>query len=50
MYESKAYSAASATSPLALDTIQRRDVTESDVQIEIFLLRYLPLRSPHRAE
>jgi len=35
MYKTKAYSAASATSPLALDTIQRRDTTESDVQIEI---------------
>jgi len=35
MYKAKAYSAASATSPLSLDTIQRRDATESDVQIEI---------------
>jgi len=35
MSKTKAYSAASATSPLALDTIQRRDTTESDVQIEI---------------
>jgi len=31
----KAYSAASATSPLTLDTIQRRDATETDVHIEI---------------
>ncbi|HEY1429084.1 MAG TPA: NAD(P)-dependent alcohol dehydrogenase [Candidatus Tumulicola sp.] len=31
----KAYAAASATSPLAETTIQRRDVTASDVQIEI---------------
>ncbi|MBD2186168.1 NAD(P)-dependent alcohol dehydrogenase [Planktothrix sp. FACHB-1355] len=35
MYNAKAYSAASATSPLASDTIPRRDPTEYDVQIEI---------------
>lgn len=35
MYNSKAYSAASATSPLASTTISRRDPTEHDVQIEI---------------
>jgi alcohol dehydrogenase (NADP+) len=35
MYNTKAYSAASATSPLAPDTIDRRDLTENDVQIEI---------------
>ena len=35
MYNAKAYSAASATSPLALSTIARRDPTETDVQIEI---------------
>jgi uncharacterized zinc-type alcohol dehydrogenase-like protein len=35
MYKAKAYSAASATSPLAFDTIQRRETTERDVQIEI---------------
>jgi alcohol dehydrogenase (NADP+) len=35
MYNAKAYSAASATSPLASTTIARRDPTESDVQIEI---------------
>ena len=35
MYNSKAYSAASATSPLAPATIDRRDPTEHDVQIEI---------------
>jgi len=35
MTTTKAYSAASATSPLALDAIQRRDPTERDVQIEI---------------
>ncbi len=35
MYKAKAYSAASATSPLASDTIPRRDTTERDVQIEI---------------
>lgn len=35
MYKAKAYSAASATSPLASDTIQRRETTEHDVQIEI---------------
>lgn len=34
-YSVKAYSAASATSPLALDTIQRREPTDRDVQIEI---------------
>jgi len=35
MTTTRAYSAASATSPLALDSIQRRDTTETDVQIEI---------------
>ncbi|KJH72898.1 NAD(P)-dependent alcohol dehydrogenase [Aliterella atlantica] len=35
MYKAKAYSAASATSPLAADAIERRDLTENDIQIEI---------------
>ena len=35
MIKTKAYSAASATSPLASTTIPRRDPTERDVQIEI---------------
>jgi uncharacterized zinc-type alcohol dehydrogenase-like protein len=35
MQSANAYSAASATSPLAPTTIQRRDPTEHDVQIEI---------------
>ena len=35
MYKAKAYSAASATSPLAHTTISRRDPEEHDVQIEI---------------
>ena len=35
MYNTKAYSAASATSPLAFTTIPRRDLTERDVQIDI---------------
>lgn len=35
MAEAKAYSAASATSPLAADTVPRRNPTERDVQIEI---------------
>ncbi|MBD2093309.1 NAD(P)-dependent alcohol dehydrogenase [Microcoleus sp. FACHB-1515] len=35
MYNAKAYSAASATAPLAADSIERRDLTETDVQIEI---------------
>ena len=35
MFNAKAYSAASATSPLASSTITRRDPTEHDVQIEI---------------
>lgn len=35
MYNAKAYSAASATSPLASTTITRRDTTPHDVQIEI---------------
>ncbi len=35
MYRAKAYSAASATSPLASTVISRRDPTEHDVQIEI---------------
>jgi len=35
MYKAKAYSAASAASPLASTTIARRDPTEDDVQIEI---------------
>jgi uncharacterized zinc-type alcohol dehydrogenase-like protein len=35
MHNTKAYSAASATSPLASAKIKRRDPTEHDVQIEI---------------
>src|ERR1700729_4588697 len=35
MYNAKAFSAASATAPLASTTIARRDPTENDVQIEI---------------
>ncbi|HXE94994.1 MAG TPA: NAD(P)-dependent alcohol dehydrogenase [Dongiaceae bacterium] len=35
MYKAKAYSVASATSPFVSDTIQRRETTERDVQIEI---------------
>ena len=35
MYKSKAYAAASKTSPLAASTISRRELTERDVQIEI---------------
>src|ERR1035437_8809087 len=35
MYKAKAYSTASATSPLAGTTVARRDPTEHDVQIEI---------------
>ena len=35
MFNAKAYSAASATSPLASTTIPRRDPAEQDVQIEI---------------
>jgi alcohol dehydrogenase (NADP+) len=35
MYKTKAYSAASETSPLASTTIPRRDTTEKDVQIDI---------------
>ncbi|MGO9087729.1 MAG: NAD(P)-dependent alcohol dehydrogenase [Terriglobales bacterium] len=35
MYKAKAYSAASAASPLASTTIARRDPTEHDLQIEI---------------
>src|SRR5664279_1236853 len=35
MFNAKAYSAASATSPLASTTIPRREPTERDVQLEI---------------
>ncbi|MDD2582651.1 MAG: NAD(P)-dependent alcohol dehydrogenase [Desulfuromonadaceae bacterium] len=35
MYKAKAYSVTSATSPFVFDTIQRRETTERDVQIEI---------------
>src|SRR3954465_3074850 len=35
MYKAKAYSAKGATSPLASSSIERRDATEHDVQIEI---------------
>src|SRR3954469_20861324 len=35
MYKTKAYSAASATSPLASTSIPRRDPGERDVQLEI---------------
>jgi uncharacterized zinc-type alcohol dehydrogenase-like protein len=34
MYTAKAYSAGSATSALAADSISRREPTERDVQIE----------------
>jgi len=35
MYKAKAYSARSATSPLASTTVARRDPNEHDIQIEI---------------
>ena len=35
MYNAKAYSAASPTSPLSSDTIKRRETTDRDVQIDI---------------
>lgn len=35
MYKAKAYAAKSASSPLEVTTIPRRDVTQADVQIEI---------------
>ena len=35
MFNAKAYSVASATSPFASATIARRDLTDADVQIEI---------------
>ena len=35
MYNAKAYSAASATSPLTSSKIERRHPTQHDVQIEI---------------
>ena len=35
MYKTKAYAAASKTSPMACTSIPRRDATERDVQIEI---------------
>ena len=35
MYNAKAYSAASATSPLASTKIVRRDPTNSDVQMRL---------------
>ena len=35
MFNANAYSAASATSPLASRTIRRRNPTDDDVQIEI---------------
>jgi uncharacterized zinc-type alcohol dehydrogenase-like protein len=35
MYDAKAYAAASATAPLARTTIQRRELTAHDVQIEV---------------
>ena len=35
MHQARAYSAASATSPLELDSINRRATTDTDVQIEI---------------
>jgi alcohol dehydrogenase (NADP+) len=35
MYKSKAYAANSATSPLVSTTVDRRDVTEHDIQLEI---------------
>src|ERR1035438_3646352 len=42
MYNTKAYSATSATSPLASTTIARRDPTEHDVRIEILFCGICP--------
>ncbi len=44
MYNAKAYSVASATSPFASTTIARRDPTEHDVQIEILFCGTRPVR------
>jgi hypothetical protein len=41
-YNAKAYSAASAKSPLAPTMIPRRESGKGDVQIEILFLWYLP--------
>jgi alcohol dehydrogenase (NADP+) len=47
MNKAKAYSAASATAPMASTTIPRRDATENDVQIEILFcgIRHSDLHS-----
>src|SRR4029453_2193184 len=42
MYQSKAYSAASKTSPLAVSTIPRRDLTDRDVEIKILFCGICP--------
>ena len=46
MYNTKAYSAASATSPLAHTQIKRRDANGTRRADRNPLLRHLPLRSP----
>ena len=52
MYNAKAYSAASETSPLAHTTIARRDLTEHDVQIEILfcgVVEIVPIQKVNEA-
>lgn len=36
MYNPKAYSATSATAPFAADTIERRDLIETDVKLKFY--------------
>ena len=44
MHDTQAYSAASASSPLACATIPRRDPTGHDVQIESFSIDMASLK------
>ena len=48
MFKAKAYSASSATSPLALDSIQRREAGQGDYNRNT-VLRHLPLRPAYGA-
>ncbi len=50
MYKSKAYAAASATSPLASTTIPRREPTARDVQVEILFCGICHFGPAHRSQ
>ena len=50
MFTAKAFAANNPTSPLAAASIPRRDAGPDDVELEILLLRRVPLRPAHRTQ